>query len=204
MTGLREQQKQARRDAIFRAAARLFADQGYAATTVEDVAAAAAVSVPTLYAYVSSKAGLIVALYAHDRAQIDARKQAIIDRPGRDPERAILAMLMTELKSGQDYLGHDVWREIVATSIRRGGDYQAGLDRLNRQVFDEPVERLLRELQRRGLIDASVQLSDAVATLSDLVLAVFHQELAHAYDWDWVESRMRAHVATLMCGLRKH
>jgi AcrR family transcriptional regulator len=201
MAGLREQQKQARRDGIFRSAAALFAQRGYAATTVEDIAAAAGVSVPTLYAYVQSKADLVVALYAQDRALIDADKQAIINDPGDDAGSAILRLLILEMKNGQDFLGHDIWREIVATSIRRTGDFQEGLDRLNARVFDEPLERLLRVLQRRGQIAPDTDIPGAVALFSDLVMAVFHQELTHDRPWEWVEDRIARHVRVAVAGL---
>ena len=46
MGQLRERQKRERRDAIFEAAASLFAERGYNATSMEDVAARAGVSVP--------------------------------------------------------------------------------------------------------------------------------------------------------------
>ena len=201
MAGLREQQKRARRDAIFRAAARLFAAKGYGATTVEDIAAAAGVSVPTLYVYVPSKADLIVALYEADRALIDAEKQAVIEHPPADPVEAIAALLLVEMKNGQDWLGHDVWREIVATAIRGGGDFQAGLDRLNARVFDEPLARLLKALKVRGDLIIDLDVAAAVDLFSDLVMAVFHQELVHDHPWPWVEARMRRHVALAIAGM---
>ncbi|MBT6205865.1 MAG: TetR/AcrR family transcriptional regulator, partial [Rhodospirillaceae bacterium] len=177
MTGLRDRQKQARREAIYRAAAKLFAEKGYGATTVDDIAGEAGVSVPTFYAYVATKADLIIVIYAHDRALIDLEKQAIINDPGDDPVEAIIAMMLTELKSGEEFLGHKVWREIVVTTIRGRGDFHEGLDRLNKRAFDDPVERLLRVLVRRGQIAPDADIEDAVAVLSDLVMAVFHQQL---------------------------
>ena len=132
MSGLRERQKQARREAIYRAAARLFAENGYGATTVEEIAEEAGVSVPTLYSYVSSKADLVVAIYALDHELINAQKQAIINDPDDDPAAAIAAILLTELKSGEEALGHEVWREVVVTAIRGRGDFNEGLDSLNR------------------------------------------------------------------------
>ncbi|MGY8995322.1 MAG: TetR/AcrR family transcriptional regulator [Alphaproteobacteria bacterium] len=202
MSGLRERQKLARRQAIYRAAARLFAENGYGATTVEEIADEAGVSVPTLYSYVSSKADLVVAIYALDRELIDAEKQAIINEPGDDPAAAITAILLTELRSGEEALGHKVWREVVVTSIRGRGDFQEGLDSLNRRAFDEPVARLLRVLQRRGQIAAATDLDAAVALFSDLVMAVFHQQLARNHPWDWVEKRFAQHVQVAMAGLR--
>jgi AcrR family transcriptional regulator len=203
MPGLRERQKQARRQAIYRAAARLFAENGYGATTVEEIAGEAGVSVPTLYSYVSSKADLVVvAIYALDRELIDAEKQAIINDPGDDPAAAITAILLTELRSGEETLGHKVWREVVVTAIRGRGDFNEGLDSLNRRAFDEPVARLLRVLQRRGQIAAATDIDVAVALFSDLVMAVFHQQLARNHPWDWVEQRFAQHVGLAMVGLR--
>ena len=201
MAGVREQQKQKRRDAIFRAAAGLFAQRGYGATTVEDIARAAGISVPTLYAYVPSKAGLVVALYESDRALIDARKQALVARPSRDPARAIAALLLLEMKDGQDWLGHDVWREVVSSAIRGACDFQADLDRLNERVFDVPLARLLERLIARGDLRPGLDIGAAVALFSDLVMAVFHQELVHDHPWPWVEKRIRRHVKVALAGI---
>jgi len=201
MTGTREQQKRVRRETIFRAAARLFAARGYNATTVDDIARAAGISVPTFYAYVTSKADLMVALYENDRARVDARKQAIIARPQRDPELAISALLLLEIKNGQDWMGHEVWRDIVATAIRGGGDFQAGLDRLNERVFDAPLACVLERLVARGDLRSDLDIDAAVALYSDLVMAVFHQELVHDHPWPWVEKRIRQHVKTALAGM---
>jgi AcrR family transcriptional regulator len=54
----REQQAEETRRAILSAARRLFAEDGYAATPLTQIAAEAGVSVPTLYASVGSKAEL--------------------------------------------------------------------------------------------------------------------------------------------------
>jgi AcrR family transcriptional regulator len=59
---LRRQRADLTRAAILAAARRLFADQGYQATSVADIARAAAVSVPTLYASVGAKPQIALAL----------------------------------------------------------------------------------------------------------------------------------------------
>ena len=53
---------EATRDEVLRAARRLFAEQGYAATTVGQVASEAGVAVQTVYSSVGSKAALVLAL----------------------------------------------------------------------------------------------------------------------------------------------
>jgi len=67
---LREQQAAETREAILRAAARLFAEHGFQATTIKAVATEAAVSSATVYATFGSKARLIVALL--EQLELDA------------------------------------------------------------------------------------------------------------------------------------
>ncbi|QAY74346.1 TetR family transcriptional regulator [Agromyces protaetiae] len=51
-----------RRDALLAAAARLFADRGYAGVTLEDLGAAAGVSGPAVYRHFAGKAAVLAAL----------------------------------------------------------------------------------------------------------------------------------------------
>ena len=59
MAGLRERKKHATRKAIHEAGLRLFADQGYAATTMEQVAEAADVSRATVFTYFPAKEDIV-------------------------------------------------------------------------------------------------------------------------------------------------
>jgi len=60
MSGLRERKKARTRDAIQREALRLIASQGYAATTCEQIAAAAEVSPATLFRYFATKEDIVL------------------------------------------------------------------------------------------------------------------------------------------------
>jgi AcrR family transcriptional regulator len=61
--GLRERSKARRRDAIIRAALELFADRGYDATTIADIAAAADVAPRTVAMYFPSKQEIAMARF---------------------------------------------------------------------------------------------------------------------------------------------
>lgn len=61
VSGLRERKKQATRDALVRAAMRLFDEQGYAATSVAQVAEAAEVSPATFFVYFPTKEDVVFA-----------------------------------------------------------------------------------------------------------------------------------------------
>lgn len=62
-SGRRREQARENRRAVLDAARRLFLDRGYAETTVPSVAAAAGVSVETIYKAFSNKAGLLKAVF---------------------------------------------------------------------------------------------------------------------------------------------
>lgn len=68
----RERRIERRRTEILEAAARVFADKGYAATTTRDIAAAADMGESTLYNYFPSKREVLQAIFELKRDEIDA------------------------------------------------------------------------------------------------------------------------------------
>lgn len=76
--GLRERSKARRREAILRAAYELFADHGFEATTIADIAAAAEVSPRTVTLYFPSKLELAT---SHFDAAADRLATALRERP---------------------------------------------------------------------------------------------------------------------------
>ncbi|HVL85541.1 MAG TPA: helix-turn-helix domain-containing protein [Pseudonocardia sp.] len=89
---LRRRQAEATRVAVLRAARELFLEQGYGATTVEQIAARAGISKPTVFSAVGNKQELLkvvrdVAMAGDDEpVAIDDRPatQAVRDEPDRD------------------------------------------------------------------------------------------------------------------------
>src|SRR6266702_2860125 len=76
--GLRERKKQRTRETIARAAHQLFAERGYHATTLPDIAEAADVSTRTIFAYFPSKEDL---LFSDFSLLKEALAQALAERP---------------------------------------------------------------------------------------------------------------------------
>jgi AcrR family transcriptional regulator len=81
-TGRREAGKRARRAALTTAAHRLFAERGYEATTVRDIASAAGLTERTFYRYFDGKEGLLAEEY---QAWLGTLAQAVRDRPDAEP-----------------------------------------------------------------------------------------------------------------------
>ncbi|MFF0478428.1 TetR/AcrR family transcriptional regulator [Streptomyces sp. NPDC004284] len=76
--GLRERNKARRREAITRAAFRLFAERGYAATTIADIAAEAEVSPRTVTLYFATKQDLALSRTAQSLTRLTT---ALRERP---------------------------------------------------------------------------------------------------------------------------
>jgi AcrR family transcriptional regulator len=100
--GLRERKKQKTRNAIQREAMRLFAKQGYAETTIEQIAEAVEISPSTFFNYFPSKEELI-AFDDYDPLLAAAFAARPKDEPlGIAIRRAIVDQLSTILKRDRD------------------------------------------------------------------------------------------------------
>jgi AcrR family transcriptional regulator len=75
------------------AATRLFARQGYASTTVDDIVRAAGVTKPMLYRHWESKQELCIALLERHRDELAAAPLAVFDPAARDRRAQAIAMI---------------------------------------------------------------------------------------------------------------
>lgn len=104
-SSLRGAQAQSTREAVIAAAGRLFAERGYAATSIEEIAAAAGVSRATVFTSVGGKAALLktaldVAIVGDDvPVSLPERPRSKAIRAEPDPRRylALYAELVTEM-----------------------------------------------------------------------------------------------------------
>jgi AcrR family transcriptional regulator len=91
--GLRERKKQQTKQALERAAFALFAEQGYADTTVEDIAAAAQVSRASFFRYFGSKEDVLA---SDDNLRRERFMAALARQPARAPMLAAIKAAITE------------------------------------------------------------------------------------------------------------
>jgi AcrR family transcriptional regulator len=91
-TGLRERKKQQTRQAIHEAAMRLFAERGYDATTIADIAAAADISPRTFFSYFAAKEEVVFQKF---EMAFDDYDRALRERPeGTTALEALRAWIM--------------------------------------------------------------------------------------------------------------
>src|SRR5260221_13030260 len=93
--GLRQRKKQRTRETIARAARELFAERGYHATTLPDIAEAADVSTRTIFAYSPSKEDI---LFADFPLMKEALAEALAERPeGEEALETVLAFILSTI-----------------------------------------------------------------------------------------------------------
>src|SRR5512135_692262 len=161
MTGLRERQKAGRREGILKAAALLFRRDGFAATSIEQIAERAELSARTVYNYFTSKGDLLLALVALDGAQVRAAGARHVGRPASDPIAAVQTLLEGYVDHSLVHLDKRMWRQMMGTALTFAETpLGAGYRSLDRKLSAQVVS-LCRALQQRGDLPASVSCQDA-------------------------------------------
>src|SRR5713226_397803 len=100
--GLRERKKQRTRETIANAARRLFAERGYHATTLPEIAEAADVSTRTIFAYFPSKEDI---LFSDFPIMKEALARALAERPeGEDALETVREFILSSRKAEKSEL----------------------------------------------------------------------------------------------------
>lgn len=169
MSGLRERQKEQRRQAILAAALALFEDQGFAATTVEQIATRTGVSTPTVFNYFGSKQEILLAVV--EQANQVAVSDARLSLP--DFDNAVDAMCHLEaliVRHELKVLPPTIWRELLPLGLLAARP-ETVLP-LNARLVEE-IGRLLRDLQARQLLNARLDADYLAWFLNDYSTLLF-------------------------------
>lgn len=172
MTGLRDRKKQEARHRIIQAAGSLFVQKGLDDTTMHEIAAAADVSVATVYNYFGSKTTLLLAGVEEETKEMIELGKAILTKPGGDPRRAVRRLFSIYF----DHLlawDRELLREVVSAAVRPGAtNLAAELIRLDTQLLDQ-TSALLHQFVTNGKLSPGTSAEDA----SLLLYSVFGTHL---------------------------
>ncbi|MEU5208662.1 TetR/AcrR family transcriptional regulator [Streptomyces sp. NPDC020742] len=141
--GLRERKKRQTRQRISEVAIGLFVARGFDRVTIAEVAAAAEVSVNTLYNYYESKEDLVL---PPDQASPRRLADIVRDRqPGESAARAVLAQLRDEVRRRDRTVGLTEGFGRVFDMMRAAPTLTARLEDLGRQMTDALAAVLAEE-----------------------------------------------------------
>ncbi|HZU63672.1 MAG TPA: TetR/AcrR family transcriptional regulator [Novosphingobium sp.] len=147
----RRSSRQAKRDAVLRAAVRMFNERGFHQTSLDDVAAQLGVSKPTIYHYLGNKDQVLLECVTIGLSQLLEAAETSRQKPGKGVDR-LIAFLTRYAEINMDDFG----RCVIRTS-----DEALGPD--SRQQFHALKRRIdtdLRQLIRDGMEDGSIAPTD--------------------------------------------
>ena len=152
MVGLRAKHKADRHRRILEAAAELFREAGYEGAKIEAIAAAAEVSVGTIYNYYRNKGDILVAIVSMEVNEVLNAGRGVVATPPANVGDAIDTLLGIYIEHSLIYLSKEMWRQAMATSTQQpdspfGQTYSA----LDRALVDQTCE-LVDRLKRLGLV----------------------------------------------------
>lgn len=160
MSGLRERQKEQRRQVIAEAALELFKRNGFAATTLDQIAVQAGVSAPTVVNYFGGKQEILLALLKQPDEQAMREARANLDDDS-DPLEALceFEQLMTDYQL--QAMPASLWRELAPFLLT--GELAEALSPWNAAVIEE-TKALVGHFQQARKVRESIDV-DVVATL---------------------------------------
>jgi AcrR family transcriptional regulator len=169
----RRRDREVKRDAVIRAAAREFNRKGYHNTSLDDIAARLEVTKPTVYYYVTSKEQLLFQCF---RAGVEQIRTAFRDVRRLDvPARARLNAVLR-------HYGAAVASEFGWCMVRaEDQDLSPAMSRHIKALKSE-IDHGIRRLIREGIQDGSIQPCDAKMTAFALAGAL--NWIAHWYRED--------------------
>ena len=165
MTGLRERKKQQTSDRLVESAGQLFTRKGFTATTMEEIAEAAEVSVGTLYNYFGNKNTVLLAHIGARVAKMMGDGAALLVDPPADPEVAVRELTAVYL-DGFLGLERELLRETFAAGFGSASDVLPELIRLDELLIDQMGE-LLAPYAASGRL--RVEVPDAVLLLYSIL-----------------------------------
>lgn len=133
-----------RREQLLRVGRTLFADKGYEAVTVEEIAAEASVSKPVVYEHFGGKEGLYAVVVDREMADLLARIEAALqpDRPKMMLQSVVLAWL--------DYISTETEGFRVLVRDSAPGVAEGSFASLLRDIAARVAGKLAEEFDRRG------------------------------------------------------
>jgi AcrR family transcriptional regulator len=193
MAGLRAKHKADRHQRIVEAAARLFRTQGYDTVKMEAIAAAAEVSIGTIYNYYKNKGDLLVAIVSMEVHEVLAAGERVIADPPRNAEKAVAKLISNYIEHALVYLSKEMWRQAMAITTQQpdspsGVAYNELDEALARQT-----SKLIKKLQTLGLVQVGVDaqaLGEMIFNNTNMMFTIFVKQEAMS-------------VATLLARIRR-
>jgi AcrR family transcriptional regulator len=175
-----------RQDGVVRAAASVFARQGYEATSMADLTQATGLTVGGLYHYIGSKEALLVRICEQLLDPLLERARELV-AGAAEPDERLRLLLRAWLAHIEDHLDHMLVFQQERNALERAAHWQSV--RRSRKEFERIVDAVLSELEAAGRL----RLSDRGLALHAILGMVNHTP-------QWFRPRGRLSAAEIADG----
>jgi TetR/AcrR family fatty acid metabolism transcriptional regulator len=176
MRSLRERQREERAALILDIAQEVFADKGYYAASIDEIAARAGIAKGTVYLHFAGKEDLLVALIAQQITEFSARVDQVVSEPTSVRERLDLIFLdvFTRMQAKRNHVLLQLHTSMGLTQrvIAKREELQSHLTRAL-----ERIAALLEEGKRTGELDRTVPTPIMLATFVNLISPAGYEHL---------------------------
>lgn len=177
---LRERHRQMVRDEILDSAQTLVAQKGYAAVSMDELAAQAGISKPTLYSYFTTKEELVVESILRDMRRLLATFEEA-GQQGQSPLEHLELLLKTivELQIRDQTMGLHPWAPELMHMVRHN---EEACDYIRRMRV--VAGRLIQAGMDCGEIDASLNVPTVIRVLYSMAMSLKfgHEETSEPFD----------------------
>ncbi|WP_298215049.1 TetR/AcrR family transcriptional regulator [Acidocella sp.] len=167
--GEREQERAAKRDAVLRAAVRMFNERGFHTTSLDDVAASLQISKPLIYHYLGAKDQVLFECLRLGLTRLREAAEAAAAQPGTGLER-----LKYFLRRYGEVIMDDFGRCVVRTDDEALSTASRAKVRAMKREIDQGLRRLMEEA-----------VADGSACIGDIKLTTFAFTGALSWTMRW-------------------
>lgn len=178
--GLRERKKADRYDGILRSAGALFARNGYPATSMEAIAAAADISPTTLYNYFGTKKQILLAMITRSDEELLQRESTLeLDRRLSSTDH-IVGFLRRLTQHSLKQIDRATWRYAIAHTLvtENAEDIKEEYGRINARLLSYIVS-FLKELKAKGLLPQNTKVDPLGEMVFDMFRILFIRLIAN-------------------------
>jgi AcrR family transcriptional regulator len=194
----RERMARQTRADILQTARRLFAERGYAATSVNDIAEEAGVALQTIYSRLGSKRGIVMALVEVIDEEAGVPEAAAVVATASTPEEVLRAQ--NRLTRGMQERCGDIVGALIAAAALEPEAEQAVAEGLRRHRHG--ARFTIKRIAELGGLRRDLPPDHAIAVLSAATAHDAWYELVHAHNLSWDEAEQTLNDALTRAILR--
>ena len=169
MDSLRQRKKNDRKQRIQNSALALFGEQGFAKTTIAQIADNADLGVGTVYNYYKSKEEILFSTIQDHSGEYVSKLEKVINKADNNASESIAAFISIYLESFSLY-NKTIWRELIAAGLSRNQAVMGLVDQVD-FVYLNKFTELLDKYKEKKFLQNNFKSEETVSIIHNIIIA---------------------------------